>query len=110
FVLGSTMEDRGFDPDIESEVIDSLIHNAARVLPCLKDAPLIESWTGLRPAATDLMPIMGKSTRYDNLFYSTGHYRNGILQTPNQADYLADSILGTLQEEVREFSPARYHL
>ncbi|SVD87621.1 uncharacterized protein METZ01_LOCUS440475, partial [marine metagenome] len=55
FVLGTTMEDRGFDPTVEEDVIDGLIHRAAQVMPCLKDAPLIESWTGLRPAADDLM-------------------------------------------------------
>jgi glycine oxidase len=110
FVLGSTMEDRGYDPSIENEAIQRLIDQAAQVLPCLRDAPLIESWTGLRPAAEDGMPVMGKSSRYQNLFYSTGHFRNGILQTPNQADYMAGHILGTLDREIKEFSPSRYNL
>ena len=110
FVVGTTMEDQGFDPTIEENVIRDLIHRAAEVMPCLKDAPLIESWAGLRPAAEDLMPIMGKSSRYKNLFYSTGHYRNGILQTPHQADYLAQTVLGTLKDEISEFSPQRYNL
>ena len=110
FVLGTTMEDRGFDPVIEEDVIQNLIDRAAQVMPCLKDAPLIESWTGLRPAAEDLMPIMGKSSRYNNLFYSTGHYRNGILQTPKQADYVVSTILETLANEISEFSPQRYNL
>jgi len=104
------MEDRGFDPSIENEVIDQLIDKASKILPALKTAPLIESWTGLRPAAEDLMPIMGKSTKYDNLFYSSGHYRNGILMTPNQADYMSGVIRGTLANEILEFSPNRYNL
>ena len=110
FVLGSTMEDCGFDSTVEEDVIQGLIDRAAQMMPCLKDAPLIESWTGLRPAAEDLMPIMGKSSRYKNLFYSTGHYRNGILQTPKQADYVVETILETLADEISEFSPQRYNL
>lgn len=110
FVLGTTMEDQGFNPVIEDDVIQDLVDRAARVVPCLKDAPLIESWAGLRPAAEDLMPVMGKSTRYQNLFYSTGHYRNGILQTPKQAEYIVDTILETLTDEISEFSPKRYNL
>jgi len=110
FVIGSTMEDRGFDASVEDEVIQGLIERASDILPCLREAPLIESWTGLRPAAEDLMPVMGKSVRYDNLYYSTGHYRNGILQTPNQADYVTAILLETLQEEIAEFSPGRYQL
>ena len=108
FVIGSTMEDRGFDSEIEENVIRGLIDRAAAILPCLREAPLIETWAGLRPATEDLMPIMGKSTRYDNLYYSTGHHRNGILQTPNQCDYVAAVVLETAKAEIPEFSPARY--
>ncbi len=110
FVVGSTMEDKGFDSSIEDKVIDSLIERAAEILPCLKEASLIESWTGLRPAADDLMPVMGKSRKYKNLFYSSGHYRNGILQTPNQADYMVSIIKGDREKEIPEFSPSRYNL
>lgn len=110
FVVGSTMEDEGFDASIEDKVIDGLIARAAEILPCLKEAKLIESWTGLRPAAEDLMPIMGKSERYENLFYSSGHYRNGILQTPRQADYMVAIIKGDRSQEIMEFSPSRYNL
>ncbi|MDH5763449.1 MAG: FAD-dependent oxidoreductase [Nitrospinota bacterium] len=110
FVVGSTMEDRGFNEMVEADVIQGLVDRAAKILPCLKEAPLIESWTGLRPAAEDLMPIMGASGRYENLFYSTGHFRNGILQTPHQADYMAACLLGTLKNPITEFSPDRYDL
>lgn len=110
FVIGSTMEDRAFNPDVEEHVIRGLIDRAAEILPCLRSAPIIETWAGLRPAAEDLMPIMGKSTRYDNLYYSTGHHRNGILQTPNQSDYMAGIVLGSIKEEISEFSPARYQI
>jgi len=109
-VVGSTMEDRGYNDTVEADVIQGLINRAAGILPCLKEAPLIESWTGLRPAAEDLMPIMGASGRYENLFYSTGHYRNGILQTPRQADYMTACLLGTLKDPIAEFSPDRYDL
>jgi glycine/D-amino acid oxidase-like deaminating enzyme len=64
----------------------------------------------MRPAAEDLMPIMGISGRYENLYYSTGHYRNGILLTPNQADYMAGIILQTNRDPIMEFDPARFDL
>ena len=110
FVLGSTMEDKGFDPLVEDDAIQGLIDRAAVILPSLREAPLLESWAGLRPAAEDRMPIMGASGKYENLFYSTGHFRNGILQTPNQADYLVDLITGTRKTPIPEFDPARYDL
>lgn len=110
FVVGSTMEDCGFDSQIKESTIQSLIDNAAAILPCLREAPLIEKWTGFRPSTEDEMPIMGASVRYQNLYYSTGHHRNGILQTPNQAEYMSEIIRGTLTREIPEFSPTRYGL
>lgn len=110
FVLGSTMEEKGFDGLIEDETIQGLIDRAAEILPCVKDAPLIETWAGLRPAAEDRMPIMGASGKFGNLYYSTGHFRNGILQTPNQADYMAGVVTGEANELIAEFDPARYNL
>ena len=110
FVLGSTMEDCGFDSRVEESAIKTLIENAAAILPSLKDSPIVETWSGLRPAAEDGMPVMGKSSRFKNLYYSTGHFRNGILQTPNQADYVTEVILETLVKEIPEFSPARFNL
>lgn len=110
FVLGSTMEDKGFDGLIEDETIQGLIDRAAEILPAVRNAPLIETWAGLRPAAEDRMPVMGASSKFRNLFYSTGHFRNGILQTPNQADYMAGVITGEARELYPEFDPARYDL
>ena len=47
---------------------------------------------------------------FENLFYSSGHYRNGILQTPHQAGYMTSIVRGDLDEEIPEFSPSRYNL
>ncbi len=110
FVIGSTMEDKGFDSSIEEEVIQGLIDRASEILPCLKDAPVMETWVGFRPAAEDKMPVMGKSGTFENLYYSSGHFRNGILQTPAQADYMSACILGTLENEIPEFAPSRFNL
>ncbi len=110
FVVGSTMEDCGFDSEVYDSTIQKLIDNASAILPCLHDAPLVEKWTGFRPTTDDEMPIMGASVRYENLYYSTGHHRNGILQTPNQADYMTEIIRGRLKNEISEFSPTRYAL
>lgn len=110
FVLGSTMEDKGFDGLIQDDVIQAIIDRAAAILPAIQDALLIETWAGLRPAAEDRMPVMGASSKFGNLFYSTGHFRNGILQTPNQADYMAGIVTGDVPELIADFDPARYDM
>ncbi len=110
WVVGSTQEDRGFEPAIENSVIEGLVERAASMVPLLKTLPIVERWTGLRPAAEDRMPVIGASGRYDNLYFSTGHFRNGILLTPMSAEYLAGVMLGDAVSLIPEFAPARYDL
>ena len=40
-----------------------------------------------RPCTPDLKPIIGKS-KIENLFISTGHYRNGVLFSAIKSDLL----------------------
>lgn len=91
-VIGATSEDVGFTPQNTPAGIQSLLANAIRLYPALKDFPIQEFWWGFRPATPDEMPILGASP-IPNLTFATGHYRNGILLAPITAKLLADYIL-----------------
>jgi thiazole synthase len=90
-IIGATNENVGFTPDNTPIGIQSLLQNAIRLFPQLKDYPIEEMWWGYRPATPDELPILGKSP-YKNLTFATGHYRNGILLTPITALLIADEI------------------
>ncbi len=90
-IIGATSEDVGFTPYNTPSGIQSLLQNAIRLFPQLKDYPIEEMWWGYRPATPDELPILGESP-YRNLTFATGHYRNGILLTPITALLIADSI------------------
>src|SRR4051812_19847153 len=49
-VLGSTVEDSGFDKRVNPDTILRLHHLVAGLVPALKAARIHESWTGLRPS------------------------------------------------------------
>lgn len=91
-VLGATSENVGFTPGLTPQGIDTLLSNAIRLFPVLKDFPIEEFWWGYRPATPDELPILGESP-LSNLTLATGHYRNGILLAPIAATLLADWIL-----------------
>jgi glycine oxidase len=78
-VVGSTMEFAGFDTGTTGAGRAHLAETAAGVYPALRDAPVRRSWAGLRPMAPDGRPIIGRDEAVENLWYATGHGRNGIL-------------------------------
>ncbi len=107
-VIGSTLEEAGFDKRTDIDTIQRLQHRAIALMPHLSEARLHESWAGLRPATTDALPLMGE-TENRGYFLATGHFRDGILLAPATARVMAQLIMGTAPEiEIAAFTPSRY--
>jgi glycine oxidase ThiO len=92
-VIGSTVEDVGFDKRVSPEVVQRLHQSAAVLFPELGEARIHEDWAGLRPGTPDKFPIMG-TTSVEGYFVATGHYRDGILLAPITAQLMSQLILG----------------
>jgi glycine/D-amino acid oxidase-like deaminating enzyme len=83
--IGATVEDVGFDVTVIPESIETLRQSAVRVCPALRDAPVIRTWAGIRPATPDMLPILGAEPLDQRLIYACGHSKNGILLAPATA-------------------------
>lgn len=107
-LVGATVEDVGFNSEVDPAVIERLRTAALQYLPQLASAPVVESWAGLRPGTPDDLPVMGE-TENKGIFVATGHFRNGILLAPATARVMADLMLGTSPElDIAAFSPLRF--
>jgi glycine oxidase len=106
-LIGSTVEDAGFNKTIFKEITQSFIKKLEAVIPNSVYFKLVESWSGLRPLTNDTYPILGE-TVLSNLFVASGHFRNGILLTPITAKLMADVILDNkVSPLIKPFSPSR---
>ena len=94
-LLGSTIEDVGFDSSITEVARKKLLNWGCSIIPELADAEFVGHWSGLRPATSSGKPFIGSVSNFKNIFINTGHFRKGILQAPSSAklltDYLFDS-------------------
>lgn len=107
-VLGSTLEEAGFDKSVDADVIQRMHQAAANLVPELGEARMLEAWAGLRPGTPDAMPILGR-TSLENYFVAAGHYRDGILLAPITAALMSQLIRGVEPEfDLRPFSPGRF--
>ena len=84
-IIGATIEDAGFDLTVHALDILTLNARATKLLPLLAEAKFVESWSGLRPATADELPILGPAPLQLRYLLATGHYRNGILLAPATA-------------------------
>jgi glycine oxidase len=104
-IIGATVENAGFDKQVDPAAI-AVLHNAAAALwPPIRNARIVDTWAGLRPAATDSLPVIGPSIGIDventpcengqtsRSWLAVGHFRNGVLLAPGTARLLRQMIL-----------------
>lgn len=96
-VIGATSEEAGFDKQLVPETIEKQRRAAVEVMPALANAPVLETWAGLRPGTPDKLPILG-ATPIAGYFVATGHYRDGILLAPATGRVMGQVVAGEQPE------------
>ena len=108
-IVGATVEEVDWTPFNTPKGIQSLLDKATELYPAAADWQIEELWWGFRPGTPDELPILGRSA-CDNLFFATGHYRNGILLAPITASLMADLLLEQKSDPLlAAFSYQRFH-
>jgi glycine oxidase len=107
YVLGATVEERGFDTAITGGGVHDLLRDASELVPGVLELEIEELIAGLRPGTPDNAPVIGASPAAPGLVWATGHYRNGALLTPVTADLVAAELCGDESPDPA-FSPARF--
>lgn len=92
-LVGATVEDVGFDERATLGGVRAMADAAQALVPGLDWAVLEEVRVGLRPATPDELPIVGPSATMPQVYFATGHYRNGVLLAPLTAELVADLVL-----------------
>ena len=92
-LLGATEEpEAGFTKRNTAEGIRGLIERAVRLVPTIADAPLVSTWSGLRPGTPDDKPYIGRVPGLDGLIAATGHFRSGLTLAPATAEVVAAAL------------------
>lgn len=96
-LIGSTLEDAGFDKQTTITARNSLLEQAQVILPILEKMPIKQHWSGLRPASLENVPIIGRHPVIRNLLINSGHFRYGVTMAPASAEILVKEMTGAAQ-------------
>lgn len=70
----------------DEELLQEVMEDAIAFCPDLKNATILETWSGKRPRPEGIpAPIIKKLSNYSNVLLATAHYRNGVLLAPATA-------------------------
>ncbi len=107
-LMGATVEKTGFDASVTAGGVSDVIREGLRMAPGLAEAPVVESWAGLRPMSKDGKPILGPAG-LERLVLATGHFRNGILLAPITGRLIAHHLEhGAVPQAMAPFLPDRF--
>ena len=93
-LIGSTLEETGFDKSTTNSAREALEQEAQRLVPALAAYQVEHHWAGLRPGSPTGVPYITEHPRISGLFINTGHFRNGVILGLASAHLLRDIILG----------------
>jgi glycine/D-amino acid oxidase-like deaminating enzyme len=82
---------------------------ALRVHPDLARVNIVRWWGGVMGFTPDFLPVLGRSSHYENLVCAFGFCPNGILCAPMTGRVIADVVTGREPEVALDaFSPGRF--
>ena len=109
---GSVLTGTSREPSFAAEPFDLdvpriVAAQAARLVPALADAPVLATWSGVRPVSPDERPLLGWVR--EGLFVATGHGSEGVILGAGSAELVAALVLGVEPPlDPTPFDPARF--
>lgn len=93
-LIGSSRQVGEADPAIEPAVLSRMLKLAIDYLPALSGHDIIRTWTGVRAATPDGLPIIGPHPTRKGLWLAVGHEGLGVTTAPATAKLLTALITG----------------
>ena len=108
-LTGGTLDEGDRSPVVRPEVIRQLKRRLEEVIPEAASVRFSHAWCCFRPATPDRLPLIDRVPDLENAWFTSGHYRTGLLLALATADALVQWIItGSQPEHVAPFGLARF--
>jgi glycine/D-amino acid oxidase-like deaminating enzyme len=108
-LIGSSRQFGAEDPEVNQQLLATMIERSRWFLPELGALSIIRAWTGFRAATPDKLPLIGSCPEDESLFLATGHEGLGITTSLGTARILVDHLQGRkTQIPIEPYLPARF--
>ncbi|MGQ2999942.1 MAG: NAD(P)/FAD-dependent oxidoreductase [Variovorax sp.] len=93
-LVGSSRQFDTTDPAVEAPMLARMLQRTLDYLPGLANLNALRSWTGMRAASPDGLPLLGKHPWREKLWLAVGHEGLGVTTAPGSAHLLAALMTG----------------
>jgi D-amino-acid dehydrogenase len=89
-----TVELGGLHSRITQARINYIARDAQRLIPSLQDFQ--NPWLGYRPTLPDCLPVLGRSPKFENIFYAFGHNHLGWTLGPTTGKLMSNLMIKSI--------------
>jgi len=108
-LIGSSRQFDTMDRNVESAMLARMLQRAIGYMPGIAECNAVRTWTGLRPATPDSLPILDQHPVNPHLWMAVGHEGLGATTATGTADLMAARMTGTTPAlDMAPFALARF--
>lgn len=108
-LTGGTLDEGDDSPAVRPQIVEDIRRELGQIIPEAASAALSHAWCCFRPAAPDRVPIIDRVPAIENAWFTSGHYRSGLLMAMATADALVQWIAtGRQPQQVKPFALSRF--
>jgi glycine oxidase len=89
-IIGGTLDVGDDSTTVRELIVNGMMAYLATKLPSLAGLEVSHAWCCFRPHHPDGLPVIDRLTGIENGWFTSGHYRTGILMAPATAEILVD--------------------
>ncbi len=93
-LIGASRQFGSESPEVEAWMLAKMLRRAVDYMPGLAELNAIRSWTGLRAASPDGLPLLGEHPQRRGLWLAVGHEGLGVTTAPGSAELLVAQLFG----------------
>lgn len=107
--LAGTLELVNQDETFTTRRVEAIVRGAREFMNVPEQIKYHEIWRGLRPCTPDGVPVIGRTSKYQNMLIATGHQMLGLQSATGTGKLVADLALGrTPDVDPRPFRADRF--
>jgi glycine/D-amino acid oxidase-like deaminating enzyme len=96
-LVGGSLDLNDETPGVRDQVIAALYGDLNAALPATSRVSISHRWCCWRPHHPDGLPVIDRLPGLDNAWFTSGHYRTGLLMGPATAELLVEWVTGGAQ-------------
>jgi len=93
-LVGGSLDAGATSPEVDPSIVEGIRKWLVAALPWAESLPVSHAWCCFRPLHADEMFVVDRVPGVDNAWFTSGHFRTGVIMAPVVGDELARWVAG----------------